>query len=258
MEKLSVTIISYNEEKNIRDCLESVQWADEIVVIDSFSIDKTIDICREYTDRVYQNKWPGFVEQKNFALTKASHNWILSIDADERVSDELGEEIKGLLSNSLKYDGYYIPRKTFYVNKWILHCGWYPDYKIRLFKKDKGRWEGTGGTAIHESVKVNGRVGYLKGDILHHSFPTISSHLKTINSFTSISATENFKKGERTGILSILFRPIFNFFKMYILKLGFLDGIPGLIVSVLSSYHVFIKYTKMWELGLKEKHLTDH
>lgn len=252
MEKLSVTIITYNEEKNIRDCLNSVKWADEIVVVDSFSTDKTIEICREYTDRVYQNKWPGFVEQKNFALTKASHSWVLSIDADERISDELREEIKGLLSNSLKYDGYYIPRKTFYVKKWILHCGWYPDYKIRLFKKDKGRWEGTEGTAIHESVKVDGKTAYLKGDILHYSFLSISSHLKTINSFTSISAMENFKKGKKAGILSILFRPPFNFFKMYILKRGFLDGLPGLIVSVLSSCHVFIKYAKMWELGLNK------
>ncbi len=254
MEKLSVTIITYNEEKNIRDCLNSVKWADEIVVVDSFSTDKTIEICREYTDRVYQNKWHGFVEQKNLTLSKASNNWVLSIDADERISDELREEIRGLLNNSLKFDGYYIPRKTFYVKKWILHCGWYPDYKIRLFKKDNGRWEGTGGTAIHESVKVDGKTGYLNGDILHYSFPTISSHLKTINSFTSISAMENFKKGKKAGILSILFRPLFNFFKMYILKQGFLDGLPGLIVSILSSYHVFIKYTKMWEM---ERQKTD-
>ncbi len=248
MEKLSVIIITFNEEKNIRDCLNSVKWADEIIVVDSFSNDRTLEISKEYTDKVFQNKWQGFVEQKNFALTKASHNWILSIDADERISDELKEEIKGLLSNSLKYDGYYIPRKTFYVKKWILNCGWYPDYKIRLFKKDKGRWEGTEGTAIHESVKINGRIGYLKGDILHYSFMSISSHLKTINSFTSISAMENFKKGKKAGILSILFRPLFNFFKMYILKRGFLDGLLGFIVSVLSSYHVFIKYTKMWEM----------
>ena len=265
MEKLSVTIITYNEEKNIRDCLNSVKWADEIVVVDSFSTDKTIEICKEYTDRFYQNKWPGFVEQKNLSLNKASHNWVLSIDADERISDELGEEIKKLLTTPLSppsqggdkgevFDGYHIPRKTFYVKKWILHCGWYPDYKIRLFKKDKGRWEGTGGTAIHESVKVDGKTGYLKGDILHYSFLSISSHLKTINSFTSISAMENLKKGKKAGILSILLRPSFNFFKMYILKRGFLDGLPGLIVSILSSYHVFIKYTKMWEM---ERQKTD-
>src|SRR3990167_2510449 len=251
MEKLSVTIITYNEEGNIRDCLQSVKWADEIVVVDSFSTDKTVEICREYTDKVYQNRWCGFVEQKKFALSKASHNWILSIDADEMVSDELKEEIIAILKSRTTHyniDGYYMPRRAFYVNRWILHCGWYPDYKIRLFKKDKGRWEGTEGAAIHESVKINGRIGYLKGDILHYSFMSISSHLKTINSFTSISAMENFKKGKKAGILSILFRPLFNFFKMYILKRGFLDGLLGFIVSVLSSYHVFIKYTKMWEM----------
>ena len=255
MEKLSVTIITYNEEENIRDCLQSVKWADEIVVVDSFSTDKTVEICRGYTDRVYQNRWCGFVEQKNFALSKASHNWILSIDADERVSDDLKEEIIARLKSRTTHynvDGYYMPRRTFYVNRWILHCGWYPDYKLRLFKKDKGRWEGTGGTAIHESVKVDGRVGYLKGDILHYSFRDISSHLKTINSYTSISAGEKFKKGERAGILSMLLRPPLNFLKMYFLKRGFLDGIAGFIVSILSSFHVFIKYAKMWELKRNE------
>lgn len=252
MEKLSVTIITYNEEENIRDCLESVKWADEIVVLDSFSTDKTVEICREYTDKIYQNKWCGFVEQKNFALDKASHNWILSIDADERISDKLTAEIKKLLlTDGPGFNGYYIPRKAFYIDRWILHCGWYPDYKIRLFRKDKGRWEGKEGTAIHESVKTDGMTGYLKGELLHYSFKDISSHIKTINNYTSISATENFKKGKSEGILSMLLRPPFNFFKMYILKRGFLDGIPGFIVSVLSSFHVFIKYAKMWELKNK-------
>ncbi len=247
MEKLSVTIITYNEEKNIRDCLESVKWADEIVVVDSFSADKTVEICREWTNKVFRNEWQGFVEQKNFALSKASHNWILSIDADERVSDELGEEIRRILNDDTAYNGYYMPRKTFYVNKWILHCGWYPDYKIRLFRKNKGRWEGTDGTAIHESVKIEGSAGYLKGNILHYSFPTISSHIKTVNSYTSISANENFKKGKMGGLSSMILRPPANFFKMYIIKRGFLDGLPGFIVSVLSSFHVFLKYAKMWE-----------
>ncbi|MEK6591274.1 MAG: glycosyltransferase family 2 protein [Nitrospinota bacterium] len=248
MEKLSVTIITYNEEKNIRDCLSSVKWADEIVVIDSFSTDRTVEICREYTGKIYQNKWPGFVEQKNLALSKVSHNWILGIDADERVSDELALEIKSLLNDGLIYDGYYIPRKAFYINRWILHCGWYPDYKIRLFKKDKGRWEGTKGTAIHESVIVEGKVGYLKGEILHYSFRDISSHLNTMNRYTSISAREQIKRNVRAGITQILLRPPLNFLKMYFLKLGFMDGMPGLIVSVLSSFHVFLKYAKMWEL----------
>jgi glycosyltransferase involved in cell wall biosynthesis len=248
VEKLSVAIITYNEERNIRDCLESVKWAYEIVVVDSFSADRTVEICREYTDKVCQNKWQGFVEQKNFAVSKASHDWILSIDADERVSDELSDEIRRILKYGAACDGYYMPRKAFYVNKWILHCGWYPDYKVRLFKKDKGRWEGTEGMAIHESVKVDGRVGYLRGDILHYSFPTISSHLKTINNYTSISAREKFKKGDRAEIISMLLRPPFNFLKMYIVKGGFLDGLPGFIVSALSSFHVFLKYAKMWEI----------
>ncbi|MBI3599244.1 MAG: glycosyltransferase family 2 protein [Nitrospinae bacterium] len=255
MEKLSVTIITYNEEKNIRDCLNSVKWADEIVVVDSFSTDKTVEICREYTDKVYQNKWHGFVEQKNFALSKASHNWILSIDADERISGELGEEVRRILKDDTAYNGYYMPRKAFYVSNWILHCGWYPDYKIRLFRKDKGGWEGAGGTPIHESVKVEGRVGYLKGDLLHYSFRDISSHLKTINTYTSISENENFKRGKRGGI-SMLLRPPVNFIKMYIIKGGFLDGLPGFIVSALSSFHVFLKYAKMWEMKKERQNKT--
>ena len=160
MEKLSVTIITLNEEKRIRDALESVKWADEIIVVDSGSTDKTVDICKEYTDKVFFNPWPGHVAQKNVAVDKASHLWILSIDADERITPKLAGEIQKVLHNP-KADAYKMPRHVYYLGQWINHSGWYPDNKVRLFRKDKARW---GGTNPHDTVVANGNVGYLNGD----------------------------------------------------------------------------------------------
>lgn len=244
MEKLSVTIITLNEEDYIRDALESIKWADEIVVVDSGSTDKTLDICREYTDKVYSNKWPGFVAQKNFATDKASHRWILSIDADERVTAKLAEEIRGQLS-SPQADAYYFPRRVFYLGRWINYSGWYPDFKVRLFDRKKCRWEGK---YIHESVKVNGHTEYFKADLAHYTYKDISHHVRTMNSFTSISAREYYEKGKSCGLSNILFRPPFTFMKKYILKQGFRDGLPGFIIAVSTAYYVFLKYVKLWEL----------
>ena len=249
MEKLSVSIITLNEEEKIRDTLESVKWADEIVVIDSGSTDVTLDICREYTDKVYSNKWPGFVAQKNFATDKATHRWILSIDADERVTPELAEEIKQELS-SPSADAYAIPRRVFYLGRWIDHSGWYPDCKVRLFDREKCRWEGA---QVHETVKVNGRTAYLKGDLTHYTFDSIEDHIKTMNSYTSLAAHE-YKKDRPISKTDLAFRPLFTFFKSYFLKKGYKDGTPGFIISAAAACHVFLKYAKTWELkNVKEK-----
>lgn len=244
MEKLSVTIITLNEERNIRDALESVKWADEIVVVDSGSTDRTVDICKEYTDRVFYNQWPGHIAQKNLAIDKASHQWILSIDADERVTSELAAEIKEVLKGP-KADAYSVPRHVFYLGRWINHSGWYPDRKIRLFRRDKGRW---GGIDPHDTVIVSGEVKYLKRDLIHYSFRDISHHINTMNSFTSIASKEYVKLGKRFRYRDILFRPVFMFFKSYILKQGFRDGLPGIVIAVAAAYHVFIKYAKLWEI----------
>lgn len=250
MGKLSVTIITLNEEDKIRDALESVKWADEIVVVDSGSKDRTVDICKEYTDNVFHNKWPGHIDQKNHAIDKASHKWILSIDADERVTPELEKEIKSILKSPTT-NAYAVPRHVFYLGRWINNSGWYPDYKVRIFHRDKGRW---GGVNPHDKVMVEGKVERLKGDLQHYSFSNVAHHIRTMNSFTSIAATEYCNKGRDTGIFEILFRPTFMFFKSYILKQGFRDGLAGLVIAVTAAYHVFIKYVKLWEMKHADIH----
>jgi glycosyltransferase involved in cell wall biosynthesis len=248
--RISACIITKNEEEKIRDCLESVRWADEIIIVDSHSTDATVKICREYTDKVIIRDWPGHIEQKNFAIDQATHPWILSVDADERVSDNLLEEIEKLRNNGQleKADGYQMPRLVNYAGQWIHYCGWYPGYKIRLFRKDKGRW---GGINPHDLVACSGTVRTLKGDLLHYSFDSISDHLKTIDSFTTISAEELHKKGKKAGRLTLIFRPIWCFFRMYFLQLGLLDGTAGLTICTLSACHTFVKYAKLRELSEK-------
>ena len=245
MEKVSVTIITLNEEKDIRYALESVKWADEIVIVDSGSSDKTADICKEYTDKVFYNPWPGMNAQKAHTKTLTTYDWLLNIDADERVSPELAGEIKDILKTGGEYDGYFIPRKVYYLGRWIEHSGWYPDYKLRLFKPGKGRWAGID---PHDEVVVEGKVGYLKGDIHHFTYENIEDHIATMNRFTSVAAGEYEKRGKKSGVLNLVIRPPLTFFKKYILKQGFRDGLPGFIIAVSSAYYVFLKYAKLWEL----------
>ncbi|MFQ5956860.1 MAG: glycosyltransferase family 2 protein [Candidatus Brocadiales bacterium] len=244
---ISVCIITHNEEAKIRRCLESVKWAGEIVVIDSGSTDKTVEICREYTDRVYQRPFPGHIEQKNNALDLASHEWALCIDADECLSPKLTMEIQEELStNGNAYAGYFLPRHTYFLGKWINHCGWYPDYKLRLFRKDLGRW---GGINPHDRVTLkSGATKNLSGDLWHFSYDDISSQLITINKFTSIFAEQMQKEGVRFSLFPMIFRPIGRFFSMYFVKRGFLDGVPGLIIAIMGSMYSFLKYAKCWEI----------
>ncbi|MBI4666103.1 MAG: glycosyltransferase family 2 protein [Nitrospinae bacterium] len=241
--KLSAAVITKNEEDKIADCLQSLYFADEIVVVDSGSTDRTVEIARSMGAKVIHNDWPGHIQQKNFAIDQTTGDWILSLDADERVSAQLRDEIIKTL-DPLRAEGYAIPRLVYYINRWICHCGWYPARKVRLFKRGAGRW---GGENPHDRVFMEGRVANLKGHIYHLSFDNISEHLTTIQSFTDIAAKERIDKGLTAGFWSMLLRPPGMFVKMYFLKLGFLDGIPGLIISLLSAYHVFSKYAKIWE-----------
>jgi len=250
MNKLSVVIITYNEEENIRDCLESVNWSDEIVVVDSFSTDRTVEIAREFTPNIFQNRWTNFSQQKNLALEKASNEWVLNVDADERVTPELKKEILGILnSGSLTINGYYIPRRNHYLGKWIRHCGWYPDYKLRLFQKGKGRFNER---TVHESVIVEGKKSYLKSHLEHFSYRNLSDHLARIDKYASLTAREMLRRGKSTRGFDLLFRPLARFIRMYLIKRGFLDGIYGLIVSLMGSFYVFIKYLKLWELSKRK------
>lgn len=243
---LSVCIICFNEERNIRRCLESATWADEIVVVDSMSQDKTVEIAREYTDKVYQKAWHGYVEQKNFAISKARGNWILSVDADEEITATLRKEILTETAKVGAKDGYRIPRHSFYQGRWINHSGYYPDRQLRLFRRERGNW--TGGR-VHEKVDIQGDIGDLKKDLLHYPYKgVISGQLQTVNSFSSLMAEDMYERGKRYHISLLLLRPAFKFFEVYLLKLGFLDGLAGFIIAITSAYAMFVRYVKLREL----------
>jgi len=243
--KLSAAVITKNEEKKIGDCLDSLSFADEIVVVDCGSTDRTTEIAKSKGAKVVFHEWEGHIGQKNYAISQTTGEWILSLDADERVSARLRGEIQRALLDP-RADGYAMARLVFYINRWIYHCGWYPARKVRLFKRGKGKWTGEN---PHDKIELEGQCQNLDGDIYHLSFDTISDHLKTINSFTQIAARERTAKNQKAGFFSIALRPPATFVKMYFLKLGFLDGIPGLILSGLSSYHVFCKYLKISQMS---------
>ena len=243
MPKISACIISFNEEKKIDDCLRSLQGVvDEIIVVDSLSNDATIAIAKKYTNQIYEQKFLGHVEQKNLAVSKATHDWILSLDCDERLTDELKKEILNVKENLEKFDAYRMSRKTFYVYRWLNHC-WYPDKKVRLFNKHKARW---GGINPHDKVIVSSdNIKELRGDILHYSFDSISAHIQTLDKFTEIGAQEIIKRGKKVSLISPFSHASWTFIRMYIIRRGFLDGFAGLVASVLSFVHVFVKYSKV-------------
>jgi len=245
--KISACIICFNEKDNIRACLESLKWVDEIVVVDSYSTDGTVEICREYTGKVFQNKWPGFVNQKNYALSLAANDWVISLDADEAVSPELKAEIETLWQTDApkEYSGFYIPRKTIYLGKWIKHGGWYPDRKLRLFKKSAGKW---GGIDPHDRVELSeGQTKKLESPIIHTNYRNISDQLRTVDSFSTTAAQALLERGKRFSLLALIFGPPVKFIETYLFKLGFLDGLPGFIIAANSAFYIFNKHAKMWE-----------
>jgi len=237
------TIICCDEEDNIRDALESVTWCDEIVVVDSFSRDRTLDICREYTDRIYQRPWPGFVEQKAFALAQARHPWVLNLDADERVSPELRREVEEVLRQP-RADGFYVPRLVYYLGRWWRRGDWYPDYRLRLFRRDKVVW---GGVDPHEKVILRGRSARLHGPLWHYTYRDIGDHLATINRFTGVAARELLLRRRQASVADLLLRPFWRFLRFYALRGGFTQGLAGLFVAQSASFYVFAKYAKLWE-----------
>ncbi len=243
MPRISACVISYNEEKKIADCLRSLQAvADEIVVVDSLSTDGTREIAARYTDRIFEQEFLGHIEQKNLAVSKASHDWILSLDCDERLDDELIASILAIKERLDAHDAYRMARKTFYVYRWLNHC-WYPDMKIRLFNRKTARW---GGTNPHDHVEVDGSdIVTLRGNIQHYSFDSISDHLRTLDNFTEIGAREIIRKGKKVSLLSPFSHGLWTFTKVYFVKQGFRDGFAGVVVSVLSGVHAFVKYSKV-------------
>jgi glycosyltransferase involved in cell wall biosynthesis len=245
MIQLSVVIITFNEEKNIEYCLDSVKdIADDIVVVDSFSKDKTEEICKSIGVCFIQHKFDGHIEQKNWAISQAKFPHVLSIDADEVLSDELKKSILAVKNNWVK-DGYYMNRLTNYCGTWIYHCGWYPDRKLRLWDSRKGKFEGEN---PHDKYKIAGGdkvTGFLKGDILHYSYNTLEDHYKQVEYFTNIASKRVFNEGKKTNAIVIYLSPIIKFIRDYFVKLGFLDGMAGFTISRISAYATYLKYKKI-------------
>lgn len=245
--KLSVVIITFNEERNIVRCLDSVQdVADEIVVVDSYSTDQTVALCEARGAKVVAHEFEGHLEQKNWAITQASHPHILSLDADEALDERLKKEVLAVKSN-WQFDGYSMNRLTNYCGKWVRHCGWYPDRKLRLFDSRKGRWKGVNPHDRYE-MDEGASTGHLNGDLLHYSYYTIDDHIKQVNYFTTIAAKAHYEQGKRSNIFKILFSPVIKMFKDYIVKAGFLDGYHGLVICIISAHATFLKYVKMKQL----------
>lgn len=246
---ISVVIITLNEERNIEAALKSVEGiASEIVVVDSHSGDDTVKIAKKYTNYVYKRKWTNFSDQKNFANDRASCPWILSLDADERLSPELREEILQIKKSEPECTGFSMPRRVFYLGKWIRHSGWYPDRKIRLFRKDKARWEGE---YVHEKLVFEGTIQKLKGSIHHFTYRNISEHLARINTFSCLGAQKLYARKKKCKWHHLVFLPFFKFAKSYFIKAGFLDGYAGIIISVLHGYAIFSRYAKLREIWKK-------
>lgn len=239
---VSAVIITLNEEKNIGRCLESLKFCDEIIVVDSGSVDNTLDIARSYNAKVFFNKWEGYAAQKNIAVALSKNKWVLSLDADEELSKSLKEEIEALSVEP--FIAYQMPRKTVYLNKWIRYGGWYPNYIVRLFDKTKGKWVGE---ELHEKWIANGAIGKLNSPIIHYSFCDISDHVNRNNLYSTLGAKKLKAQRKHFSIFKLLVKPCWKFFETYVLKKGFLDGLPGLIISVSAAYSEFLKWVKLWE-----------
>jgi glycosyltransferase involved in cell wall biosynthesis len=245
--KLSVTIIARNEEAQIGDCLESVRWADEIVVVDTGSVDRTLEICHKYTPHVDSRLWEGYVPAKNAALELATGDWILSLDADERVSDGLRQEIAALQHQPMATlaAGYAIPRRNYLWGRWLRYGGLYPDYQIRLFKRGKGGFKAR---RVHESVAVDGRVERLQHAIQHHSYQGIGDVIQRLERYTDLAALDLRDQGQPFRVTALVMCPLGRFLRNYVLKQGFRDGTPGLIMAVSYAYSVFVREVKLWEM----------
>lgn len=245
--RISATIITFNEEKKIGPCLESLQGiADEIVVVDSLSTDRTLEICRQFGTVIISHAFEGYVAQKNFAMSQASYDYVLSLDADERLSDKLRSEILKIKENWGDADGYEMNRFNNYCGHWIRFCGWYPDRKIRLWDRRAGRWTGTD---PHDKVSLTKqRVKRINGDILHYAYFTVDEHLRQMHKFAEVAAKAKYKKGVKPlFLIHVILNPFFKFFKKYVLQLGFLDGYYGFVFCAAASSLNFFKYLRLYE-----------
>jgi len=249
MHKLSVAIITLNEEKNIEACLKSISGADEIVIVDGGSTDRTIEICKRYTNKIFIRPFTDFSSQKRFAIEKCRNEWILSIDSDERIRPELANEIKELLESGVLYDGYYIARRSYFLNKWIRYCGWYPGYQMRLFRKSKTT---VNTSRVHEGFLVNGIVSQLKNDLEHFSHPTLFSSLLKLNHYTTLEAMDRIDR-KSVHWYHIVFHPLSTFFIKYAGQKGFREGMYGFLLSWIAAFLKMVLYMKIWLLQNKQQ-----
>lgn len=239
--RISATIITFNEERNIARAMESLRCCDEIIVVDSHSTDRTAEIAERLGARVIEGPWPGYARQKNVAAEHAAHDWILSIDADEALSEALEGEIWQIKKYGPVFDAYTMPRLAQYMGRWILHSGWYPDRKIRLYHRKKARWVGD---FVHESVQVDGRLGHLRSDLLHFTCDSLSEHLKSMDRYTTLAAEQIVSLKKHVGMKHLLLDPPWTFVKTYFLQRGFLDGLEGLTIAYMAALYNFVKYAK--------------
>jgi glycosyltransferase involved in cell wall biosynthesis len=242
--KISATVICKDEAHNIEDCLQSVSWCDEIVVVDSGSSDGTAELARKHTPNVVFNEWPGYVAQKNFALDRTTGDWVICLDADERCTPELRDAVQKALPEADGLAGFEVRRHVKYLGRWIDHCGWYPDWKLRVVRKGKARW---GGVDPHDKLLPDGPVKRLEADLLHFTYRDFAHHIRIINHFSDVVSNEYVKAGRKPSIFQAVFHPPWKFFECYVWKLGFLDGFPGFVVAAGSAFFIFARYVKLWE-----------
>jgi len=239
--KITATIITLNEERNIARAIESLRCADEILIVDSGSVDRTVELANNLGARVIEAGWRGYAAQKNWAAEQASHDWILSLDADEALSEALEAELWTLKKTGARHDGYTMPRLARYLGRWILHSGWYPDRKVRLYDRRKAQWVGE---FVHESVVVTGRVAHLESNLLHFTCESLSEHLKTLDRYTTLAAQEIAARRMHVPLHRLIFDPGWTFFKSYVLQRGFQDGLEGLTIAYMAAFYTFLKYSK--------------
>lgn len=242
--KISARINTYNEEDNIAAALESLSWADELIVVDSFSTDRTVEIARRYSDKVVQHEFRSHGEQHNWADGLCSHEWIFVLDADERVTPELRASIVELKQKGTDLDGFRMARRAWYIDRWIRHSGWYPNWQTRLYRRSRGTWAGE---PPHEAPKVDGRVGTLKGDMLHFTRRSLHEHVEVMNYYTDLASAARFREGKKVGMLDMLFAPPWTFLRSYVFKQGFRDGWTGLVIACLAATYVHLKQAKLLE-----------
>ncbi|MGZ3775038.1 MAG: glycosyltransferase family 2 protein [Pseudobdellovibrionaceae bacterium] len=246
---ISLVIITFNEEAHIQRCILSAPFVDDIVVVDSFSTDRTVEIAEKCGARVFSEKWKGFGPQKAFAADQARNPWVLSLDADEALSPELASEIVSSFTDLDPEAGYLVPRKSYHLGRWICHGGWYPDYQLRLFNKSKSQWNSA---AVHEKVEVKKKLK-LKRDLLHYVFDDLSDQVVTNDRYSTLGAKQLITAGKKFSYYKLIVKPLSKFIETYIFKRGFLDGLPGFIISIGAAYSLFLKFAKVWEIERVQK-----